>query len=103
MKKHTTICFVIWTLVLFLALARMAATLFAQDKKSAAKASTKPCPCDTNFVRRVNYRIERQLEVNGTVWSAFHDQKEINAVLEARLDSLAAKVRRLDSQQEQRK
>lgn len=62
---------------------------------------TQPCPCDSLFVRRVNYRIDRQQDVNGTVWSALHDQKQVNAVLESRIDSLRAIVREWSERQAQ--
>lgn len=97
MKKHTYLWVIIWTL-LFLAFVSIAGTLFAQDTSSVRR-----CPCDSNFTRRVNYRIERQLEVNGTFWSALQDQKQINAVLENRLDSLFALVRTRQERQQQPK
>ena len=72
--------------------------LLGQD---STRTQQQPCPCDSLFVRRVNYRIDRQLDVNGTVWSALHDQKQVNAVLESRMDSLRAIVREWSERQAQ--
>jgi len=72
--------------------------LLGQD---STRTQQQTCPCDSLFVRRVNYRIDRQLDVNGTVWSALHDQKQVNAVLESRMDSLRAIVREWSERQAQ--
>jgi hypothetical protein len=88
MRKFTIHWALVWIFAVVL-ITLLAVQAFAQD----STARPKPCPCDSLFVRRVNYRIDRQLDINGTVWSALHDQKEVNATLEARIDSLRAMVR----------
>jgi hypothetical protein len=107
MKKFQLTWAFIWMMAMMAMLFVLAANVFGQDttngRDATHRVSTQPCPCDSLFVRRVNFRIERQLDVNGTVWSALRDQKEINAVLESRLDSLRALVRTWQERQQQPK
>jgi hypothetical protein len=92
-----------WALIFMLTcMALLVVTaLHTFGQQDTTRTQQQPCPCDSLFVRRVNFRIERQLDVNGTVWSALRDQKEVNATLEARIDSLRAIVREWSERQAQ--
>lgn len=81
--KNNTVLVAFW-LVFFIAL--LACTVAVAQDSTRTQPCT--CPCDSAFVRRANYRFDRQFDHNSTIYSTLKDQAEMLYILEKRIDSL---------------
>lgn len=89
--KNFRFQYILILLLVFVLLCLTAFQAFGQQKDTLTTAS-KPCVCDSTFIMRLNYRIERQTDFNDRMKSAIKDREEATALLESRLDSLRSYV-----------
>lgn len=94
-----------WALIfmLFCLLLVAFTATFALGQQDTARTKTCTCPCDSAFMRRVAYRIERHSETNDRIFSTLRDYEEAQYALEKRLDSLKIIVRTWSERQQQPK
>jgi hypothetical protein len=94
MKKHSIASLIIWACVFVLALIAATFSLRSQERPQERPQERDTvylqyqCVCDSSFVRRVNYRIDRQIDLNGTIFNSLKDHAQAYYVMERRLDSL---------------
>lgn len=86
MKKHSIASFIIWACVFILAL--IAATFSLRSQERDTVYSQYQCVCDSDFVRRVSSRIDKQIDLNITIFNTFKDHAQAYHVLKHRIDSL---------------
>jgi hypothetical protein len=88
MKKHTAYWFLIWVLAIVVVSMVLFSTLQGQERDTVVIVRVSSCPCDSDFVRRTNSRIDRQTDVNAIIFTSLKDHAQAYYYQQHQIDSL---------------